>query len=131
MKHIRTVTILSGVNESPISGEFILSSNRDFVNRGVVVGISELYNKSTGLNATVTTVTSSRIDALGLSFKPGDFFEVSLSVAWTVQNDDGPVVEVECSICGYSFPRKELDSKWHCKDCRDKSKNSSMTMLRL
>lgn len=118
MKHTISITELSGVNESPTSGDFIISSNRDFIVRGVVVGVSTLYNKSTGVSGLVTARTASQIDATGVPFKPGDFFTVSLSSAWVLQNADMPVVEVECNICGFSFPSKEL-TLGRCKVCVD------------
>lgn len=122
MKHITTVLDLSGTNESPIGGDFIISSNRDFVTRRVVVGISTLYNKSKGLSGLVSVVTASRIDAVGTKFDPGDLFLVTLSTPWTLQTDDGPVIEVECNRCGYSYPSKELQNGL-CKWCIDKPKS--------
>jgi len=117
MERTTTITELSGHNESPIGGNFITSSNRDFVNRHVVAGSSELYNMSTGESGTVSAVTSSRIDA-PVYFKPGDFFRVTLDSDWILQNDDGPVITVECNQCGFSYPRKELVNGL-CKTCID------------
>jgi hypothetical protein len=121
MKHTTTISDLSGTNESPVGGDFIISSNRDFVIRRVVVGVSTLYNKSKGLSGLVSAVTVSRIEAIGTKFESGDFFLVTLASAWTVQTDDGPVIEVECNRCGFSYPSKEL-SNGLCKWCIDKPK---------
>ena len=120
MKYTTTVSELSGTNESPVEGDFIISSNRDFITRRVVVGVSTLYNKTKGLSALIDTVTANQIDAVGTNFSPGDFFLVSLAVPWTVQTDDGPVIEIECNRCGWSYPQKELVNGL-CKTCIDKS----------
>ncbi len=121
MKHTTTVSVLDGMNESPVGGDFIVSSNRDFVTRRVIVGISVLTNKSNGKSGTVTVATATRVDASGTNFKPGDFFSVTLASPWTVQTVDGPVVEVECNRCGFSYPSKEL-TLGLCKVCQDQSK---------
>lgn len=118
MRVTREVSDLTGFNESPIAGQFITSSERDFVNRHVVAGVSVLYNKTTGLSAVVSNVTATRIDATGLDFKPGDLFLVTLSTDWLVQNSDGPVVDVECKRCGWSYPSDELVNG-RCKTCVD------------
>lgn len=117
MKHTITVTELSGHNESPTAGNFVTSSNRDFVTRRVTVGVSTLYNMATGISGLVTAVTATRIDA-AVPFKPGDLFKVSLSSAWTLQNSDMPVMEVECKICGWSYPREKLING-RCSTCLD------------
>ncbi len=122
MKHTTTISELSGTNESPIGGNFIISSNRDFITRRVVVGISTLYNKTKNLSGLVTAVTASRIDAGGTNFKPGDFFLVSLETPWVIQTSDGPVIEVECRRCGFSYPTKELVNDY-CSVCRDQAKS--------
>ena len=122
MRTTRTVDYLEGTNESPASGDFIISSERDFVNRGVTAAASVLYNQSTGDYATVTAVTATRVDATGCAFKPGDFFQVSLPTAWTVQTDDGPVINVDCNICGFSYPNKEMN-RGVCKTCQDKPRS--------
>ncbi len=123
MRVTRTVSELVGTNESPLSGAFITSSNRDFVTKGVVVGVSTLYNQSNGTSALVTAVTASRIDALGLSFNPGDFWKVSLSAPWTVQQDGIPSIEIQCKRCGWSYPAKEL-IKGRCQTCTDESQRT-------
>lgn len=116
MKTIRTITEVSGFNDSPVAGEFITSGDRDFVAMGVTVA-STLTNAMTGLTATVTAVSGNRIDATGLWFNPGDFFYVDCS--WVVQNTDGPTVDVECKRCGWSYPAKDLVGNL-CKTCIDK-----------
>ena len=121
MRTTRTTSLLEGINEAPVSGNYIISANRDFVTRGVVVGVSTLYNKTTDTSALVTTVTATQINALGMVFKPGDFFQVSLAAPWMVQTDDGLVVDVECNRCGFSYPDKEL-IRGLCVTCRDKPK---------
>ncbi len=121
MKHTTTVSNLDGVNESPIGGDFITSTNRDFVTRRVVVGVSVLSNKSNGRSGIVSVVTATRIDAPDTRFKPGDFFSVTLSTPWTLQTSDGPVIEVECNQCGFSYPSKEL-TLGLCKVCIDQPK---------
>jgi hypothetical protein len=119
MKHTITTSELTGTNESPIGGNFIIASNRDFVTRGVVVGIDTLYNKTKGLSGLVSAATATRLDAPGVNFSPGDFFAVSLSTPWTLQTDDGPVMEIECNRCGFSYPSKKL-TRGLCKTCIDK-----------
>lgn len=120
MKHTVEVSELSGTNESPVEGNFVVSTNRDFVNRHVVVGVSVLYNKFTGKSGVVSAITATQINTANVNFKPGDLFLVTLSTPWTIQNSDGPVIEVECNRCGFSYPQKELVNG-KCKTCRDKS----------
>jgi hypothetical protein len=122
MKHTITTSELFGTNESPVGGNFVVSSNRDFITRRVVVGISTLTNKTKGLSGLVSVVTATRIDAPGVNFNPGDFFSVTLESPWTLQTNDGPVIEVECDRCGFSYPSKEL-SLGLCKTCVDKPKS--------
>jgi hypothetical protein len=119
MKYTITTSELSGTNESPIGGNFVVSSNRDFITRRVVVGISTLTNKTKGLSGLVSAVAVTRIDAPGVNFSPGDFFSVTLESPWTIQTDDGSVIEVECNRCGFSYPSREL-SLGLCKTCIDK-----------
>lgn len=123
MKHTVTTSELTGTNESPVGGNFITATNRDFVTRMVVVGVSTLYNKTKGLSGLVSAVTETRIDAPDVNFSPGDFFAVSLSTPWTIQNDDGPLIEVECNRCGFSYPQKKL-VRGLCSTCIDKPHSS-------
>ena len=118
MKHTVEVSELSGHNESPVAGNYIVSSNRDFTNRFVTVGSSVLYNETLGTSATVTAVTATQIDAATV-FYPGDMWRVTLSANWTLQNSDMPVIEVECNICGFSYPQKDM-LRGICKTCQDK-----------
>ena len=118
MRVTRMVSDLSGVNESPIGGDFIIDEGRSFVSQNVVTGISILYNQSKGLNAIVTNVTETRIDATGTNFSPGDFYIVSLATDWLVQNSDGPIYEVQCRVCGFSYPEKDMLNEV-CKWCQD------------
>jgi hypothetical protein len=117
MRVTRTVTELTGTNESPIGGNFIIDTGRSFVSQNVVSGVSILTNKSTNLSSLVTTVTATRLDA-NVAFKPGDFYSVTLSSAWTVQNSDGPIVDIECKRCGFSYPSWELTGGL-CEWCVD------------
>ena len=123
MKHTWTIDRLSGYNRSQSNGDFIEDANREFVTKGVVVGVSMLYNKETNVSGLVTAVTENRIDALGVGFKRGDPYVVLLSTAWTMQNSDGALIEVECSRCGFSYPSKEL-TNGRCKVCIDKPQRS-------
>lgn len=119
MKVIRVVSELVGVNESPISGDYITSSERSFTSRGVVASSSVLYNQTKGLSAIVDAVTDSKIEAVGTKFDPGDLWKVTLDSDWTVQNDDGlPLVEIQCKRCGFSYPAKTL-IKGRCQTCND------------
>jgi hypothetical protein len=123
MKHTWTIDQLSGYNRSQTNGEFIEDFNREFSTKGVVNGVSILYNKETNESGLVTTVTDDRVDALGVKFKRGDPYVVTLATDWTMQNDDGPLIEVECSICGFSYPTKDL-TRGRCKTCIDKPQRS-------
>ena len=119
MRVTRTVSELTGINEAPIGGDYIQSSNRDFITRGVVIGVSTLYNQTNGLSALVSAVTSSRIDALGTGFYPGNLWKVSLATPWTVQDDSGiPLTEIQCKRCGFSYPVKTLVGG-KCPTCVD------------
>ena len=123
MKVIRTVSELFGVNEAPLRGDYIQSSNRDFITRGVIVGVSTLYNQTNGLSALVSAVTASRIDALGTDFYPGDLWKVSLPTPWTVQEDGRSLVEIQCKRCGWSYPAKTLVGG-RCPTCVDASQRT-------
>lgn len=123
MKVTRTVSELTGVNESPLSGDYIESLNRDFVTRGVIVGVSTLYNQTNGLSALVSAVTASRIDAVGTDFRPGDFWKVSLPTPWTVQEDGTVLIEVQCKRCGWSYPKNTL-VKGLCPTCVDQPRRT-------
>ena len=119
MRVTRTVSELTGINEAPLAGDYIKSSNRDFITRGVVVGVSTLYNQTNGLSALVSAVTASRIDAMGTKFLPGDLWKVSLSTPWTVQDDSGvPLTEIQCKRCGFSYSAKTLVGG-RCPTCVD------------
>lgn len=123
MKHTWTIDQLSGYNRAQSNGDFIEDANREFVTKGVVVGVSTLYNKETDVSGLVTAVTEDRIDATGVSFKRGDPYVVTLNAAWTMANSDGALIEVECRRCGFSYPSKEL-SNGLCKVCIDKPQRS-------
>jgi hypothetical protein len=119
MKRTVEVTELSGFNESPVAGEYIISLSRDYTTRHVIAGVSVLSNHTTGLSAAVTGVTATMLSVPGLKCNPGDFYVVSLATPWTIQNDDLPIIEVECNLCGWSYPKKELVGG-RCKVCIDK-----------
>jgi hypothetical protein len=121
VKHTWTITQLSGYNRSQSNGDFIEDANREFVTKGVIIGLSILWNKSTDISGLVTNVTVDRIDAVGVHFNRGDPYIVTLNTPWTMQNSDGPLIEVECALCGFSYPNKEL-SLGRCKTCQDKPK---------
>jgi len=121
MKHTWTISNIDGTNETPIVGDYITSTSGDFINRGVVIGVSVLTNKTTGVYATVTARTATTVTATGVAFNSGDFYSVTLPNPWTVSNEFGPLIEVECNICGFSYPSKDL-VKGRCKDCIDKTK---------
>ena len=123
MKHTWTIDQLSGYNRSQSNGDFIEDTNREFTTKGVVIGVSILYNKATNASGLVTDRTEDRVDATGVSFTRGDPYVVTLSTAWTIQNSDGPLIEVECNRCGFSYPSKDL-TRGLCKVCVDKSQRS-------
>jgi len=123
MKRTWTITQLSGYNRAQSNGDFIEDANREFVTKGVVIGVSILYNKATNVSGLVTNVTENRIDAVGVLFKRGDPYVVTLNLPWTMQNSDGPLIEVECKRCGFSYPSKELNNGL-CKVCIDKPQRS-------
>ena len=124
MKHTVEVTDISGFNESPVSGNYIIVTSRlSLVSPYLVVGISTLTNSSKTLSGLVSAVTDlgdgrTQISAPGVNFAPGEFFLLTLATAWTIQNDDLPLIEVECNVCGWSYPQKELVNG-KCKVCLD------------
>lgn len=120
MKTYFSVNELTGMNGSPVAGEFITEPSAKFVRAGVTVGSSVLYNKETDKSATVTNVTETRIDATGVSFKPGQSYLVTLPSAWTLTDpaDNAPVVDIECKVCGFSFPQNKL-TEGKCQVCYD------------
>ena len=109
---------LSGTNESPQPGNFIVDSGRQFISQNVVVGVSVLTNTRYGTSGVVTQVTQTKINAPVL-FSPGDFYTVTLASPWTLQNSDGPVITVECRVCGFSYPEKDMNDEV-CKWCQDR-----------
>lgn len=123
MKHTWTVSELTGINQAIEAGEYIEDDNREFTTRGVVVGVSTLYNVDTGLSALVTDATTTKVSATGVPFECGALYKVTLNAPWTIQNSDGPLIEVECKICGFSYPNKEL-VRGRCKDCIDEPQRS-------
>jgi hypothetical protein len=120
MKSYLQVDELTGMNRSPIAGEFITENDAKFLRAGVTVGLSVLYNMETGVSGTVTGATETRVDATGVPFKPGQPYIVSLPSDWTVTDpaDNIPIVDIECKRCGFSFPKKKL-VEGYCKDCYD------------
>ena len=123
MKHSRTIDELSGINRAMAAGAYIEDYERYFSTKGVVAGVDTLTNKTTGVGTLVSAVTDSRVTAAGSSFKPGDFYTVSIIATYVVQTADGAVIEVECSVCGFSYPSKEL-VRGKCKVCIDKPKSA-------
>jgi len=127
VRHTWTVDELSGINKAPTRGTTVYAPEGNFVARGVVVGISMLYNMSTGQYGLVTAVTPTTLQATHggwyIDFSPGDFWRVLLAAPWVVQNEDGPLIEIECNICGFSYPRKGL-VKGRCSRCIDTSQRA-------
>jgi hypothetical protein len=123
MKHTWTVSELAGINQAITPGEFIEDDNRDFSNRGVVVGVSILTNVDTNISSLVTGVTTTKVSAIGVSFNCGDLYKVTLATPWTMQNSDGSLIEVECNICGFSYPKDKL-IRGKCKVCQDQLSKS-------
>lgn len=123
MRVVRTVSEFYGTNEAPIAGAFIQSSNRDFITRGVVIGVSTLYNQTNGTSALVSAASATRLDAVGISFNPGDLWRVTLPTPWTVQEDGVSSVEIQCKRCGWSYPKKTL-VKGLCPTCVDESRRT-------
>lgn len=109
MKSYFSVNELTGMNGSPVAGEFITEDGAKFIRAGVN-NTCTLYNKTANKSALVTTVTETRIDATGLFFNPGDAYLVTLPAAWTLTDpeDNIPVVDIECKRCGFSFPKNKL-----------------------
>lgn len=144
MKHTTTVYELQGMHDGPNASAYLISSTGDFITRGVLgshtfgcgnlygdghvyaeataesVSPSILYNMTKGISGFVQAITSTTILAENVPFSPGDFFIVTLPLGWTRQTVDGPVIEVECNVCGFSYPSKLL-SRGKCKVCQDEN----------
>lgn len=120
MKTYFSIDELTGMNGSPVSGEFIIEEGAKFVRAGVSVGVSVLYNKDTGTSGLVTSVAEARIDATGVLFKQGQPYLVTLPTAWTLTDpvDNIPSVDIECKRCGFSFPNTKL-TDGYCQVCYD------------
>jgi hypothetical protein len=121
MKHTWTISELSGINRAQAAGDYIEDYERDFLTKGVVAVTDTLYNDTTGTSGAVSAVTDDKVTAAGMAFKPGDFYRVSITATYVMQNSDGPLIEVECNICGWSYPAKDL-VRGRCKVCIDKPK---------
>jgi hypothetical protein len=119
MKHTWTISELTGLNKALSLGEYIEDEERYFTTKGVVTGVSLLTNVDTGISSLVTSATETKVGAVGVTFQPGDFYIVTLASDYTMQNSDGPLIEIECSLCGFSYPSKEL-TNGRCKVCIDK-----------
>ena len=125
MKTYFSVTELTGFNQSPVSGDFILDGDNKFIRAGVVVGVSTLYNMETDVSGLVTGVTEETVTATGVPFKQGQPYVVSLSAAWIITDPDEniPIVDIECKRCGFSFPSNKL-IEGVCRDCYDPIRKS-------
>jgi hypothetical protein len=120
MKVYFQITELTGFNQSPISGDFILDSGSLFIRAGVIVGIPILYNMETGISGLVTNLTKETITATSVPFKQGQPYIVTLSTPWTITDPDEniPITDIECKWCGFSFPSNKL-IEGVCRDCYD------------
>ena len=125
MKSYFQITELTGFNQSPTSGDFILDGGNKFIRSGVVIGVSILYNMETGISSLVTDVTEETITATGVPFKQGQPYIVTLSVPWTITDPDEniPITDIECKRCGFSFPSNKL-IEGVCRDCYDPLRKS-------
>lgn len=123
MRTTWTISELSGINRAVASGDYVEDYERYFTTKGVAAGTCTLYNKSNGTSAVVSAATATRVTAAGIVFYPGDFYVVTLPTAYMMQNSDGPLIEVECNRCGFSYPAKEL-VKGLCEVCIDKPQRS-------
>ena len=83
---------------------------------GIAVG-SKVENTSKGITGTVLNIGTGSV-ATDVLFDIGDFYVITLPTAQNLQTDDGPVIDVECKICGFSFPGTELIDD-RCKICHD------------
>ena len=116
MRTTHTITELDGAHHGAASLT-LNDPGQAFVVTGVVVGQSVLTNVDTGFSGVVSAVTETTVQSTVL-FKPGDLYIVTLPVPWIVQNSDGPIYDVECKRCGFSFPTDELTDGW-CQVCYD------------
>ncbi len=125
MKTYFQVTELTGFNQSPTPGDFILDSGNKFIRAGVIASVSTLYNMETGISGLVTGVTEEVVTATGVSFKQGQPYVVTLSAAWTITDPDEniPITDIECKRCGFSFPSNKL-IEGVCRDCYDPLRKS-------
>lgn len=116
---MRTTTTLDrlGGSHHGAASTILKDEGQEFVTRGVSSGVSVLTNKDTGFAGVVTGLTETTLTSPVL-FKPGDFYEVTLPVAWVNQNDDGPIYDSVCRRCGFSFRREDL-TRGYCSVCYD------------
>jgi hypothetical protein len=84
---------------------------------GITIG-TVIKNESNGITGAVTAVNAASVE-VDVSFAPGEFYTITLPTAWQAQNDDGLVIDVECRVCGFSFPATELVDDT-CSVCLDK-----------
>ncbi len=122
MRRTWTIDELVGFHDAPTKLTYLSCSTGAFVTRGVTIGSSLLTNKTTMLGGLVTNLTETTILA-GVSFSSGDLFLVTLPTPYTMEDEFGPLIEIECRVCGFSFPSKEL-IKGRCKDCVDAPQRS-------
>ena len=117
--HTVSITEISGIITQPLvpTGDtaFVLNGNRDASFYGINIG-DVIENKTKGTTGVVMNIVEQVVHT-DLWFNVGDFYLITLATPSILKNEDGPITETECKICGFS---RELDSKGRCKDCRDK-----------
>jgi hypothetical protein len=124
MRQQHTLEILSGPHEGSTAGVNLVSS-WDFTTAGVQVG-DAVINHTLGTSGTVQSLVNDNTLETDINFQPGDFFEVTLSTAWSVASNLGPVYELICKMCGKSCKSEELDSyDGRCKKCYDEPRKTA------
>lgn len=116
-RHTVLIGTLTGFNTATSGGYCFTDRDRAFATQKAWPGI-EIYNMTTGTKGMILEVSGDQL-CTTIWFNPGDFYTIWLREAWILANSDGPIIEIDCRRCGFSYPRKEL-VRGLCKWCRDK-----------
>jgi len=105
MRTTYSMSEINGIFNGAMPGNsFELQISPSYV--GIALG-SVIRNTSKGTAGTITGISDNVITA-DIDFSLGDFYVIELPQPWIAQTPDGLVIDVECKICGFSFPWDQL-----------------------
>src|SRR5574343_466151 len=116
MRHVVLVGKFAGFNNSPSGGYFLIVRDRPLGDDNIWPGLT-IHNNSTGVSGIILRIVDETVYTT-VWINPGEFYTICLSKPWTLANSDGPVIEIDCRLCGWSYPREQLVNGlcWTCQD---------------